>query len=128
MKKHKIKLAVCSLLAYLLLSPAFAMAATNPCTNTDTNNRPDPTKVQNCVTQSPVVQDIQKIVDWLGAGVGIVVTAAIIMGGIQYSLAGDNTNAVSAAKQRMLNGVIALFVFLFAFAFLQWLIPGGIFK
>lgn len=86
------------------------------------------TKVQKCVNQSPVVHDIQIIVDFLSALVGIIVTGVIILGGIQYTLAGGNPSALTAARQRITNGLIALFVFLFIFAFLQWLIPGGIFK
>jgi uncharacterized membrane protein len=74
------------------------------------------------------VHDIQIIVNFLSAGVGIVVVAVIILGGIQYSMAGDNPQAVGSAKQRIINGLIALVAFLFIFAFLQWLIPGGVFS
>lgn len=84
-------------------------------------------KVSKCLNQSPLVHDIQNIVNFLSAAVGVVVIAVIIVGGIQYSMAGDNANALGAAKRRITNGLIALFAFLFAWAFLQWLIPGGIF-
>jgi hypothetical protein len=60
-------------------------------------------------------------------GVGVVVVGVIILGGIQYTMAGDNPQAVTAAKQRIINGLIALAAFLLMFAFLEWLIPGGIF-
>jgi len=129
MKNLKTKLSSLLLLIFIFLVPASALAATDPCANTNgTNGSVNQTKVDKCVSQSPVVQKIQTVVDLLSAGVGIVVVGVIIVGGIQYSLAGDNANAVTAAKQRMINGVIALFIFLFAFAFLQWLIPGGVFK
>jgi hypothetical protein len=52
---------------------------------------------------------------------------AIIVGGIQYMTAGDNAQAVGAAKQRIINALIALFAYLLAFGFLQWLVPGGVF-
>jgi type IV secretion system pilin len=103
-------------------------AATNQCSNTTTNGVVDQAKVQGCLTQSPIVQDIQTIVNFLSAGVGVIVTGVIILGGIQYTLAGDNPQALKAARDRIVNGLIALFAFLFIFAFLQWLIPGGIFK
>jgi hypothetical protein len=83
--------------------------------------------LKKCVTQSPLVQDIQKIINFLAAGVGIVVIGVIILGGIQYSIAGDNAQATGAAKQRIVNGLIALVAFIFAFAFLNWLLPGGAF-
>lgn len=76
---------------------------------------------------NPIVKDINFIIGFLSAGVGIVVTGVIILGGIQYMTGGDNPQALSAAKKRIMNGIIALFAFLFISAFLQWLIPGGIF-
>jgi hypothetical protein len=85
------------------------------------------TRIDNSLKTNPIVKDIQTIVDFLSAGVGIVVVAMIILGGIQYSLAGDNAQAVSAAKKRIVNALIALITFMFMFAFVQWLIPGGIF-
>ena len=82
---------------------------------------------QNCLKNDPIVTDLNTIVDALSAGVGIVVTIVIILGGIQYTLAGDNPQALTAARQKIINGLIALFVFLFIFTFLEWLIPGGVF-
>ncbi|HET9850411.1 MAG TPA: pilin [Candidatus Saccharimonadales bacterium] len=90
-------------------------------------------KFDNCLSQhavsanNPISKDINIIVDFLSAGVGIFVTAMIIVGGIQYSIAGDNSTQTANAKKRIANAVIALVVFMFIFAFLQWLIPGGIF-
>jgi len=101
---------------------------TDNCSNTESNGSVDQTKVNKCLNQSPVVHDIQTIVNFLSAAVGVVVIAVIIVGGIQYSLAGDNSSALEAARKRIANGVITLVAFLFAWAFLQWLIPGGIFQ
>jgi len=76
---------------------------------------------------NPIVQDINVVINFLSIGVGVIVIIMIILGGIQYSMAGDNPQAVSAAKQRIMNALLALVVYIFMFAFLQWLIPGGIF-
>jgi len=84
--------------------------------------------VQKCLDQSPIVHDLQTIVDFMSALIGIVVIGVIIIGGIQYSMAGGSPDATGKAKQRIINGVLALIVFIFTFAFLQWLIPGGIFS
>ncbi len=86
------------------------------------------TDQQQCLKQSALVQDLNTIVNFLSGLVGVVVVGVIILGGIQYSMAGDKAEAVSAAKKRITNGLIALLAFLFIFAFLQWLIPGGIFS
>ncbi len=76
---------------------------------------------------NPIVKDLNDIVNVLSGLVGVVVVGVIILGGIQFATAGDKAEAVSAAKKRITNGVIALVAFLFIFAFLQWLIPGGVF-
>ena len=80
------------------------------------------------ISKNPIVGRLNTIVKVLSGLVGVVVVGVIILGGIQYSIAGDKAEAVSAAKKRIINGVTALIAFLFIFAFLQWLIPGGIFK
>ncbi len=79
-----------------------------------------------CLKNNPITTYINDAINFLSAGVGIIVIGMIILGGIQYSMAGDNPTATQAAKQRITNGLIALFIFLFLFAFLQWLVPGGL--
>jgi hypothetical protein len=80
-----------------------------------------------CLQQSAFAKDLQLIVNVLSAGVGIVVTGMIILGGVQYILAGGNATAVTAARTRITNALIALLAFMFIWAFLNWLIPGGVF-
>jgi len=79
-----------------------------------------------CLKNNPITSNLNDAVNFLSAGVGIVVIGVIILGGIQYTLAGDNATATKAARQRIINGLIALFAFLFTYAFLQWIIPGGL--
>lgn len=79
-----------------------------------------------CLTNNPITKNLNNIIGFLSAGVGIFVIGMIILGGIQYTLAGDNQTATGEAKKRITNGLIALMVFLFLFAFLQWLVPGGL--
>lgn len=83
---------------------------------------------QGCLRNNKLIKDLQIIVDVMSAGVGVVVVAMIIIGGIQYSIAGDNPEKVKAARQRITNALIALVAFMFIFAFVQWLIPGGVFS
>jgi len=83
---------------------------------------------ENCLSNQPFISDINAVVDVLTALVGVVVVGVIILGGIQYSAAGDNPQAVSAARKRITNGLIALIAFLLTAAFLQWVIPGGLFN
>jgi hypothetical protein len=67
------------------------------------------------------------LVNFVSAGVGILDVGTIILGGIQYTMAGDSPDAIGKAKARIMNGLIALAAFLFIFSFVQWLIPGGVF-
>lgn len=83
---------------------------------------------EDVLSKNPIVKDINTIVKFLSGLVAVVITGALILGGIQYSLAGDKAEAVAAAKKRIINALIALIVFILIFTFLQWLIPGGIFS
>ncbi len=76
----------------------------------------------------PLWKDLQAIVNALAAGVGIMVVASIIIGGIQYSVAGDQPGKLEEAKKRITNALLALVAFFLTWAFLEWLIPGGVFK
>lgn len=82
---------------------------------------------------NPIVVNINIIVTFLSALVGVVIVGSLIWGGIQYATAGSDVagsgkpSQVAAAKQRITNSLIALLAYLLIFAFLQWLIPGGIF-
>lgn len=84
--------------------------------------------LKNCLQKNVIVRDLNMIVNFLSALVGIVVIGTIIYGGIQYSLAGDNAQLTGAAKQRIINGFTAFFFFLLIYAFLQWVVPGGVFN
>jgi len=111
---------VAILAAIFILAPGKTLAATtNPVGKCDKNA----TGVNNCI-----VIDLNYLINILAAGVGLVVVGTIIVGGIQYSTAGDKPEDVTKAKQRIMNGLIALVAFIFMWAFLQWLIPGGVFK
>jgi len=118
------------LLAGTLLLPATAFAADSCQTSGSPSVKDQKTatsaELQKCLTDNPITKKLNLIVNFLSAAVGVVVIGVIIVGGIQYTLAGDNPTATGAAKQRIVNGLIALATFIFTYAFLQWLIPGGL--
>jgi uncharacterized membrane protein YraQ (UPF0718 family) len=141
--KQKLKLLSLTLLTLAALAaPISVMAATDPC-HPENNNPPGQPLTQNqlqsceacnqtCLSNSlqknPIVRDLDIIVNFLSGLVGIVVVGTLILGGIQYSMAGDSPDAVGKAKQRITNALLALVAFLLIFAFLQWIIPGGVFN
>ncbi len=90
--------------------------------NTDDCNKADLTS-NNCA----IIKWLLTLVNAMSAIVGVVVVISLIVAGIQYSSAGDDPSKISAAKDRIVKGIIAMGVFLFMFAFLQYIIPGGLF-
>jgi hypothetical protein len=115
----------------LTVDPGTGTSSTTPSTSSTTQSDPNcndssDAGINKCLKNNQIVKDINVIVDFLAGGVGIVVIGTIILGGIQYSAAGDNAQALQAARQRITNGLIALATFIFGFALLQWLIPGGL--
>jgi hypothetical protein len=56
-----------------------------------------------------------------------VAAISLIMGGVQYSSSNGDPQKITAAKNRISTTIIALVAYMFLFAFLQFLIPGGIF-
>ncbi|MDB5183207.1 MAG: hypothetical protein JWO47_991 [Candidatus Saccharibacteria bacterium] len=90
-------------------------AKTNDCTGAAINR-------DNC----GIVKYLAFFINILSAVVGIVVTGVIIWGGIEYSTSGGDPAKVQAAKKKIYNGVFSLIAFIFTYAFLQYIIPGGV--
>lgn len=118
-----------SLIAFIAL--AFSGFSMFPATQVYAE--PDP--ADNATTMTEEEKDAQKINDYIQTGVnlvtalaGLAITAAFIVGGIQYSTSGGNPTASAAAKKRIGNAVMALLALVFLYTFLQWLVPGGIFS
>jgi preprotein translocase subunit SecY len=105
----------------------FSSVVASPVYGAAKSTAPSTEELQNSLSHNPIVNDIQKIVDFLAAVVIVAVIGSVIFAGIQYSLAGDKAEAVSKAKSRISGTALALAIFLFASAILEWLIPGGIF-
>lgn len=74
-----------------------------------------------------IIYYINMFINILSAMVGIVVTGVIIWGGIIYSTSKGDPGKISEGKKKIFNGVSSLAMFIFAYAFLQWVVPGGIF-
>lgn len=105
---------------------------TNPktvCTDPAASGGSDGTNVQCNASSCNLIQKyIDPLVQLLSALVGVAVTISIIIGGIQYGSSAGDPQATMAAKSRIRNSLIALVAFLFLYAFLQFLIPGGLFN
>ncbi len=62
----------------------------------------------------------------LSFGVGIAAVGGLAFSAIQYAQASDNEGQVSAARERIRNIVIGIFLYGFLVAIVNWLMPGGI--
>lgn len=75
-----------------------------------------------------VTKYINPFIQLLSALVGVAVVVSIIIGGIQYSSSAGDPQKASAAKARIRNAIIALIAFIFLYALLDFLMPGGLFN
>lgn len=92
----------------------------------DCDGRAEGGDPEECFRTNPIVQQILQFINFLSIGIGVITTIVIIVGGIQYMTAGPNPQAVSAAKKRITNAVIAVVAYFLLYAFLQWAVPGGV--
>lgn len=82
---------------------------------------------KQCLEHNPLVKWTLIGINFLAAGAGIIIAVSIVVAGIQYASSGSNPQQVAAAKSRIISAIVALLAFFFLYAFLQWLVPGGIF-
>lgn len=146
LQKIRVVLIAGTLLAPVLISPA-VMAVPPPPANsgnqpgtTNTNNppansgnQPGTTTLNNSpkvelATRNDLTNLIVHAVQFIAGGVGVILVLMMGWAGFKYLTAGDNPNQVSAAKKHMADIVLALFLYIFGLALLNWLTPGGIFK
>jgi hypothetical protein len=66
-------------------------------------------------------------INFLSAVAGIAITFSLIWAGYQYMTARANAGIVTAAKNRIIMTLVALLLYIFMYAILNWLIPGGLF-
>jgi hypothetical protein len=69
---------------------------------------------------------INPFINLLTVLVGIIAAISLVVAGIQYGSSADDPSAVSKAKSRIFNTLIGLAAYALLFAFLQWIIPGGV--
>lgn len=66
------------------------------------------------------------VLNVLTFGIGIAGTLGIVIAGIMYLTARDDQGQLVKAKNMLINIVIGLVAYAVMWAFLQWLLPGGI--
>lgn len=70
---------------------------------------------------------IQPAVDFFAAIVGVAVVISMIYGGIEYASSAGDPQKAAGGKKRIRNGLFALLLFFFFYAFLRFaLLPGNL--
>lgn len=77
---------------------------------------------------NPIADATFAIIRVLSLGVGLVLTASLIFAGIQYSSSRGNPQETAKAIARIQANVVALIIFVFGYAILNYLIPAGFLK
>jgi uncharacterized membrane protein YraQ (UPF0718 family) len=105
----------------------FAPKALADATDKSSCKNSSQTELNRCLKTNPIVTDLNKVLDFFSAVVGLVVIGNLIFAGIQYAYAGDNAAGVEKAKNRIINSLLALAAYFLIFGFVQWIVPGGLF-
>jgi len=77
--------------------------------------------------ENPTFELIGQIVNFLAIGVGIAVVGGIVYGAIIYTTSNGEPAKTKQAVTIIVNAVIGLVLFIFAYAIMNFLIPGGAF-
>lgn len=67
------------------------------------------------------------ISNWLAVGVVIAVIGGIIYGAIMYATSAGDAGKAKSATEIIRNAFIALVLYFLMWAFLQYIVPGGLF-
>ncbi len=78
--------------------------------------------------ENPIYVYVRGILVFLAGGVGIAVVGGIVFGAYLYMTARGNAAQTQKGQTVILNSVIGLLMFIFMYAILQFIIPGGIFQ
>jgi hypothetical protein len=81
---------------------------------------------EKCLENNPIIVWLNFFINVLAAVIGVGAVAMLIFAGVQYTTAADNPGQVEAAKKKIGAVVLGLVAFIFLYAFLNWLIPGGV--
>ena len=77
---------------------------------------------------NPIVDATFAIIRFLTNGVGLVIVGSMVYAGIQYSASRGDPQSIVMAQNRIRSNVVALLIFIFGYAILNYIIPAGFLK
>jgi hypothetical protein len=75
---------------------------------------------------NPIIGLLTAVLALFAGAVGLVVTGGVVYGGFLYMTARGNSSQTQQAITVIINACIGLLLFIFMFALLNFIIPGGI--
>ena len=127
--KHKVRILAATLLSLgvLFAVPAVALASQACGSGSDAYT---PSIDIGCTGKiaNPIIDATFAVIRFLTNGVGLIIIGSIIVGGIQYTASRGDPQATAAAIQRLQSTVVALVIFIFGYAILNYVIPKGFFQ
>lgn len=115
----------------VVMSPDSAQAASDAC-KTETSIIPVDCDLDGDgkidKDANPIWGLLLMVINILTAGIGIVAVGGIVYASILWTTAEDKNAQIVKSKETMFNVVLGLVAFALLWAFLQFLIPGGVFK
>ena len=77
---------------------------------------------------NPILDALFAIIRFLSIGVGLVIVGSMVVAGIQFTSSRGDPQATAKAVGRIQSTLVALLIFIFAYAILNYLVPGAILK
>lgn len=77
---------------------------------------------------NPIVGLLRTILQFMIGGIGIVLVGGLTVGGTVYMTARGNSQQVQKAETIIRNVIIGIALYVFAFAIINFIIPGGILR
>jgi hypothetical protein len=74
---------------------------------------------------SPIADILFSLIRFLSVGVGLVIIDSMVVAGIQYMSSRGEPQGTQAAITRIRSNIIALLIFIFAYAILSFVVPPG---
>lgn len=112
-----------------IAAPLAVSAAPGECTDSD--GQTVKTSVLDCPSGKEgrgIIWDLLTIaVNFLAAGVGLVVLAGIVFGAVTYATSAGSAEQAKKGIGFITNAVIGLLLFIFMYAIINFLVPGGLF-
>ena len=80
------------------------------------------------LTDNPIFVYLRFFLMFLAGGVGMAVVGGVVAGSYLYITARANVSQTQQGQNMIINAVIGLLLFIFMYAILQFIIPGGVFQ